>query len=100
LAIQGRTAISARVVGVAIFIKLEEVEGETEMALGAAAGVAAEARVAGISYKATVAALGPAMRTLSTSRGLGFALFGALADVGKSQRVSTACKCFKNLAFD
>jgi hypothetical protein len=32
------------------------------------------------------------MRALSTSSGLGFAHFGALAGVGKGQRVSTACK--------
>jgi hypothetical protein len=50
--------------------------------------------VAGSSYKATAAALGPAMSALSTSAGFGFALFGALAGVGKGQRVSTACKCF------
>jgi hypothetical protein len=37
-----------RVVGVALFIKFEELEGETKMAFGAAAGAAAEARVAGI----------------------------------------------------
>jgi hypothetical protein len=62
--------------------------------LGGASGAAAEARVAGSGYKATAAALGPAMRALSTSSGLGFAHFGALAGVGKGQRVSTACKCF------
>jgi hypothetical protein len=60
----------------------------------AAAGAAAEAHVAGKSYKATAAALEPAMRALSTSTGLGFAHFGALAGVGKGQRVRTACKCF------
>ena len=42
--------------------------------------------MAGSSYKATAAALGPAMRALSTSTGLGFAHFGALAGVGKGQR--------------
>jgi hypothetical protein len=36
--------VSARVVGVAFLIKFEEVEGETEVALEAAAGTAAEAR--------------------------------------------------------
>jgi hypothetical protein len=35
LAIQDRTAATARVVGVAFFIKFDEVEGETEMALEA-----------------------------------------------------------------
>jgi hypothetical protein len=60
-----------------------------------AAGAKAEARVSGSGYMATAAALGPAMRTPSTSTGLGFAHFGALAGVGKGPRVSTACKCFK-----
>jgi hypothetical protein len=36
------------------------------------------------------------MRALSTSTGLGFAHIGALAGVGKSQRVSSAFKCFVN----
>jgi hypothetical protein len=94
LAIQDRKVFSARVVGVALFIKFEEAEGETEMALEGASGAAAEARVAGSDYEATAAALGPAMRALSTSTGLGFAQFGALAGVGKGQRVSTECKCF------
>ena len=48
---------------------------------------AAEAHVVGTGYKAPAAALGPAMRTLSTSSGLGFAHSGALAGVGKGQRV-------------
>jgi hypothetical protein len=65
------------------------------MALEAAAGAAAEARVAGCGYKATAAALGPALRTLAYSTGLGFAYFGALAGVGNGQCVSTVCKCFK-----
>jgi hypothetical protein len=56
---------------VALFIKFEEVEGESEMAL----------------------------RALSNSTGLGFAHFGALAGVGKGQHVSTACKCFTKFAF-
>jgi hypothetical protein len=58
------------------------------VALEAAAGAAAEAHVAGSSYEATTAALGPAMRALSTSPGLGFAHFGALAGIGKGQRAS------------
>jgi hypothetical protein len=53
-----------RVAGVALFIKFEEAEGETEMALEAAAGAAAQARVAGSGYMATAAALGPAMSAL------------------------------------
>jgi|AntAceMinimDraft_5_1070358.scaffolds.fasta_scaffold174622_1 hypothetical protein len=65
------------------------------MAFEAAAGAAAEAHVAGSGYEATAAALRPAMRALSYSTGLGFAHFRALTGVGKSQRVSTACKCFK-----
>jgi hypothetical protein len=77
----------------ALFIKFEEVKDETEMALEAAAGATAEAHVAGGGYKATAAALGPTMRALSNSTGLGFAHFGALAGVGKGQRASTACKC-------
>jgi hypothetical protein len=51
--------------------------------------------VAGSGYKATAADLGPAMRALSTSTGLGFADFSALAGIGKGQRVSIACKRFK-----
>jgi hypothetical protein len=47
LTIQGRKVVAVRVVGVALFIKFEEVEGETDMALGAAAGASAEARVTG-----------------------------------------------------
>ena len=78
----------------ALFIKFEEVKDETEMALEAAAGATAEAHVAGSGYEATAAALGPAMRALSSSTGLGLAHFGALAGVGKGQRVRTACKCF------
>jgi len=38
--------------------------------------------VAGSDYEATAAALGPATRALSTSSGLGFAHFSALAGVG------------------
>jgi hypothetical protein len=38
--------------------------------------------VAGSGYEATAAALGPTIRALSTSKGLGFAHFGALAGVG------------------
>ena len=34
------------------------------------------------------------MCVFSTSTGLGFAHFGALAGAGKGQRVSTVCKCF------
>jgi hypothetical protein len=64
------------------------------VALEAAAGAAAEAHVAGSGYKATAAALGPATRALSTSTGLGFAHFSALAGIGKGQRVRTACKRF------
>ena len=51
--------------------------------------------MAGSNYKATAAALGLAMRALSTSTGLGFAHFSALAGIGKGQRVRTACKRFK-----
>jgi hypothetical protein len=40
LAIQDRKVVFARVVGVAFFIKFEEAEGETEVALEAAAGAA------------------------------------------------------------
>jgi hypothetical protein len=76
------------VFGVMLFIKFEEAEGETEVALEAAAGAAAEAHVEGSSYEAAAAALGPAMRALSASTGLGFAHFGALAGVGKGQRTS------------
>jgi hypothetical protein len=94
LAIQDRMVVSVRVVGVALFFKFEEVERETEMALEAAAGPAAEAHVVGSGYEATAAALGPAMRALSNSTGPSFAHFGALAGVGKGQRASTACKCF------
>ena len=94
LTIRDRKAVSVRVVGVALFFKSEEAEGETEMALEAASGAAAEARVASSSYEANAAALGPAMRALSNSTGLGFAHFGALAGVGKGQRANTACKCF------
>ena len=65
-----------RVVGVALSIKFEEADCETEVALKAAAGAAAEANVAGSGYKATAAALGPTMRTLSSSTGLGFVHFG------------------------
>jgi hypothetical protein len=83
-----------RVVGAALFIKFEEADGETEMALGAASGAAAKARVAGSGYRATAATLGPTMQALSTSTGLGFVHFGALAGVGKGQRARTACKCF------
>jgi hypothetical protein len=79
---------------VALFIKFEEVEGETVLTLEASVGAAAEAHVERSGCRATAAALGPAMRALSTSTGLGFAHFGALAGVGKGQRVSTACKCF------
>jgi hypothetical protein len=83
LAIQGHKAASARVAGVAFFIKFEKVEGETEMALEASASAAAEARVAGSGYNSTAAALGFATRALSKSTGFGFAHFGALAGVGK-----------------
>jgi hypothetical protein len=83
-----------RVLCVAPFIKFEEAEGKTDMALKAAAGATAEAHVAGSGYEATAAALGPAMRALTNSVGLGLAHFGALAGVGKGQRVRTACKCF------
>jgi hypothetical protein len=68
------------------------------VALEAAAGAAAEAHVAKSGYMATATALGPAMHALSTSTGLGFAHFGALAGVGKGQRVSTACKRFTKFA--
>jgi hypothetical protein len=78
--------------GVALFIKFEEAECETKVALGASAGAAAEAHVAGSGYMATAAALGPAMHALSTSTGLGFAHFGALAGIGMGQRVGIACK--------
>jgi hypothetical protein len=40
-----------RVVGAALFIKFEEAEGETVMALEAAAGAAAEAHVAGNGFQ-------------------------------------------------
>jgi hypothetical protein len=94
LTIQDRQAVTARVVRVALFISFEEVESETEVALEASAGAAAEAHVANSSFRATAAALGPCIRTLSTSEGLGFAHFGALAGVGKGQRANTACKRF------
>jgi hypothetical protein len=83
-----------RVVGVALFITFEEAECETGVALDASAGATAEAHVAGSDYEDTAAALEPAMRALSTSTGLGFAHFGALAGVSKGQRASTACKNF------
>jgi hypothetical protein len=60
------------------------------MALEASAGAAAEAHVTGSGYKATAAALGPAMYAISISTGLGFAHFGAPAGVGTGQRASTA----------
>ena len=69
-------------VSVALFIKLEEPEGETEMALEAAAGAGAEAHVVDSGYWATAAALRSAIRALSNSAGLGFARFGELAGVG------------------
>jgi hypothetical protein len=94
LAIQDRKAISMRVVGMALFIKSEEAEGETEMALEAIAGAAAVACVAGRGYEFNAAALFAAMRALSTSAGLGFAHFGALAGVGKSKRASTVHKLY------
>jgi hypothetical protein len=47
LTIQDRKVVSARVVGVALFIKLKEAENETAMPLEAAAGAAAEAHVVG-----------------------------------------------------
>jgi hypothetical protein len=84
-----------RVVGVALFIKFEKVEGKIEVALEAAAGAAAEAHVAGRGYEATAAALGPAIRALSTSAVLGFAHFGALAGAGKVERASNASGCFE-----
>jgi hypothetical protein len=74
------------VIGVALFIKFEEVEGENEMALEASAGATAEAHEASSGYEATAAALGPAMRALSYLTELCFAHFGALAGVGKGQR--------------
>jgi hypothetical protein len=95
LAIQDRMVVSVRVVSVALFIKFEEVEGETVLTLEASVGAAAEAHVERSGCRATAAALGPAMRALSTSTGLGFAHFGALAGVGKGQRASTAFKCFE-----
>ena len=90
-----------RVIGVALFIKSEEAEGKTGMALEAAASAAAEAYVAGSGYMTTTAALGPAMRAslaLSTSTGLGFARFSALAGVGKGQRARTACKVLHKIS--
>jgi hypothetical protein len=51
LAIQTRKVVSVRVVGTALFIKFEEAEGETVMALEAAAGAAAEAHVAGNDFQ-------------------------------------------------
>ena len=93
LAIQDRKVASARVVCVALFIKFEEAESEAVMSLEAAAGAAAEAHVVGSGYTATAAALRPTMRALSNSTGLGFAHFGALAGVGKSQpSPSHACR--------
>jgi hypothetical protein len=50
--------------------------------------------VACSGFEANATALGPALRALSTSTGLGFAQFGALAGVGKDQRTSTAFKYF------
>jgi hypothetical protein len=50
--------------------------------------------VAGSGNEANAAALESTMRALSTSAGLGFAHFGALAGVGKGQRASTAFKWF------
>jgi hypothetical protein len=38
------------------------------------------------------------MRALSTSPGLSFAHFGALAGVGKGQRVSTACEVLHKIS--
>jgi hypothetical protein len=64
------------------------------VALEVSAYAAAEARVTGSGYKYTSAALGPALRALSTSTRLGFAHFGALAGVGKGQRASAAFECF------
>jgi hypothetical protein len=63
---------------VALFIKFQEAECETEVALEVFAGATAEAHVAGKDYEATAAALEPAMRALSLPQ-RGF---------------STACKCF------
>jgi hypothetical protein len=94
LAIQDRKVVSVRVAGVTLLIKFVDAEGETEVALEASAGAAAEAHVAGSDYKDTAAVRGPAIRALSTSTGLGFAHFGALAGVGKGQRIRTACECF------
>jgi hypothetical protein len=75
LTTQDRKVVPVRVVGGALFIKFEEIEGETEMALGGAAGAAAEARVAGCGHKATAAALGPAIHAHSTSAGIDHAHF-------------------------
>jgi hypothetical protein len=83
LAIQDRKVVSVRVVGVAFFIKFEDFEGETEMALDVSAGAAAEAHVSGSGNEAAAAPLGPAMHAFCISTGLGFAHFGALAGVGK-----------------
>jgi hypothetical protein len=57
------------------------------MALEASAGATSEARAAGSGNKGTTATLGPAMRALATSTGLGFAHFGTLAGV------TSAYKC-------
>jgi len=50
LTIQDRKVVSVRVVGMAFLIKFEDVEGETKVALEAAAGAAAEAHVARSGY--------------------------------------------------
>jgi hypothetical protein len=93
LTIQDGEVVPVRVIGVALFIKFEEAEGKSEMALEAAS----EAHM-GCGYNANATALEPAMHARSTSTGLGSAHFRALAGVGTGQRVSTACKCLKKLS--
>jgi hypothetical protein len=82
------------VVGVALFIKFEEAEGEIEMAFEADAGAAVEARLAGSGYKANAAALEPATRTLSTRRGSASRTSALSPASARASASSTACKCF------
>jgi hypothetical protein len=89
--------VSVRVVGVALSTNSKRLKQKLRWhsnQLPSLPAPRAEAHVAGSGYEATAAALGPTIRALSTSKGLGFAHFGALAGVGKGKRVSTACKCF------
>jgi hypothetical protein len=62
----------------------------------AAAGAAAEAHVAGSGYKAIAAALGPTMRTLSPSTGLGFVHFGEKKSHSFCQPSPSYCPFLQN----